>query len=193
MEILEKRILIDGKPLTNEVIDVGSFLNHRLDIRLLEHIGEEFRKRFDDVADRVNMILTVESSGIAIAAFTAKCFGYVPVLIAKKENPNAIREGYYFTDVTNIGDSTLTAIRVEKKYLGPDDHCLIIDDKLARGEDVLGLVHISKEAGAEILGAGVVIEKEFQNGGKKLRERGIRVEPLAVVTKLEDGHIYLKK
>jgi len=193
MEILEKRILVDGEPISNEIIDVSSFLNHKLDIRLLERIGEEFRRRFDDIADRVNMILTIEASGIAIAAFTARCFGYVPVLIAKKENPGAMREGYYFTDIANISDSTLTAIRVEKKYLGPDDRCLIIDDILALGEDVLGLSHILKEAGAEILGAGVVIEKEFQKGGRKLRERGIRVEPLAIVTKIENGHIYLKK
>ena len=193
MEIIEKRVLVDGEAISDEIININAFLSHRLDVRLLEVIGEEFRKRFDNIADRVNMILTVEASGIAIAAFTAKYFDYIPVLIAKKENPNTLKEGYYFTDVSSLADRTLTAIKIEKRFLGEGDRCLIIDDKLAKGEDVLGLAHIAREAGAEILGAGVVIEKEFQGGGKKLRDKGIRVEPLAIVSKIENGNIIFKK
>jgi len=193
MEIIEKRITLDGVAVTNEIISISAFLSHQLDVRLLEVIGKEFRRRFDDLADRVNMILTVEASGIAIAAFTAKYFGYVPVLIAKKDKPNTIREGFYFTDITNLADHTLTTIKIEKKLLGEKDRCLIIDDVLARGEDVLGLSHIAREAGAQILGAGVVIEKEFQEGGKKLRDKGIRIEPLAIVAKIENGNIYFRK
>jgi len=193
MESLEKRILLDCEAVTDEIIKVSAFLDHKLDIRLLEEIGQEFRRRFDDIADKINMILTVEASGIAIAAFTAKYFDYVPVVFAWKENPSSIKDGYYFTDVTNLGDRTLTAICIEKKLLGDGDRCLIVDDILAKGDDVLGLTLIAKEAGAEILGAGIVIEKEFQKGGEKVRARGIRVESLAVVTKIEKGHIYLKK
>jgi len=193
MESLEKRILLDCEAVTDEIIKVSAFLDHKLDIRLLEEIGQEFRRRFDDIADKINMILTVEASGIAIAAFTAKYFDYVPVVFAWKENPSSIKDGYYFTDVTNLGDRTLTAICIEKKFIGDGDRCLIVDDILARGDDVLGLTLIAKEAGAEILGAGIVIEKEFQKGGEKVRARGIRVESLAVVTKIEKGHIYLKK
>jgi len=193
MDILEKRILLDGEAVTNEIISVSAFLNHQIDVRLLEQIGLEFRERFDDIADKVNMILTIEASGIAIAAFTAKYFNYVPVVFAWKENPKSIKEGYYFTDVTNLKDRTLTAICIEKKFLGAGDRCLIVDDIVASGDDVLGLSLIAKEAGAEILGAGLVIEKEFQGGGQKMRDRGIRVESLAVVTRIENGHIYLKK
>ena len=193
MEILEKRILQDCETVANEIIKVTSFLDHRLDLKLLELIGEEFRRRFDDIADKVDMILTVEASGIAVAAFTAKYFNYVPVIFAWKENPNSIKEGFYFTDVSKINDRTLTAICIEKKVFEPDNRCLIIDDILARGEDILGLAHICKEAGAEILGAGVIIEKEFQEGGKKVRAKGIRVEPLTVVEKIENGNIIFKR
>jgi len=192
-EILVKRILLDGEVVTDEIINFSAFLNHHLDVRLLEGIGKEFRRRFDDIADKVNMILTVESSGIAIATLTARFFDYVPVLIAKKDAPDSIRSGYYFTDISNLRDRTLTAIKVEKKFLGEGDRCLLIDDVCAKGEDILGLWHLAREAGAEILGAGVAVEKEFQGGGKRLRDKGIRVESLAVVTKIEDGHIHVRK
>jgi len=192
-EILVKRIMVDGEAISDEIINFSAFLNHHLDVRLIEGIGKEFRRRFDDIADKVNMILTVESSGIAIATLTARFFDYVPVLIAKKDVPDTIREGYYFTDISSLKDRTLTAIKVEKKFLGEGDRCLLIDDVLARGEDILGLWHIAREAGAEILGAGVAVEKEFQGGGKKLRDKGIRVESLALVTKIENGHIHVRK
>jgi len=192
-EILVRRILLDGEAVTDEIINFSAFLNHHLDVRLLEGIGKEFRRRFDDIADKVNMILTVEASGIAIATLAATFFDYVPVLIAKKDLPDSIRGGYYFTDISSLRDRTLTAIKVEKKYLGEGDRCLLIDDVCARGEDILGLWHLAREAGAEVLGAGVAIEKEFQGGGKKLRDRGIRVESLAVVTKIEDGHIHVRR
>jgi len=193
MDIVKQRVLQECDTTADEIINVGAIIDQRLDLHLFEQIGEEFRRRFDDVADRVNMILTVEASGIAIAAFTAKYFDYVPVVFARKADPKKIREGYYFTDVSNIGDRTLTAIRIEKKFIGPEHRCLIIDDILAKGEDVLGLAHICKEAGAELLGAGVVIDKEFQKGGQKLRDKGIRFEPLTTVTKIENGVIHFKE
>ena len=193
MKILEKRIIQDGVAVSTEILKVDSFLNHQVDVTLFELIGAEFRTRFDDVADKVDKILTVEASGIAVAAFTAKYFNSVPVVFAKKEKQSTMTEGYYFAEVMSFTKRTLSAIRVDKKFLKEGDRCLIIDDFLAHGQSALGIAHIAKDAGAEILGAGIVIEKEFQGGGARLREKGIRVESLAVVTKIEDGNIFFKE
>jgi len=192
MEILKKRIIQDGVAVSTEILKVDSFLNHQVDVTLFELIGAEFRTRFDDIADKVDKILTVEASGIAVAAFTAKYFNSVPVVFAKKGKPSTMTEGYYFAEVMSFTKRTLSAIRIEKKYLNPGEKCLIIDDFLAHGQAALGIAKIAQDAGAEILGAGIVIEKEFQGGGDKLREKGIRVESLAVVSKIEDGEIFFK-
>jgi len=193
MEVLKQRILQDGVAVSSEILRVSSFLNHQVDVTLFDQIGEEFRRRFDDIADKVDKILTVEASGIAVAAFTARYFGSVPVVFAKKGKPSTMTEGYYFAEVMSFTKRALSAIRVDKKFLSAGDRCLIIDDFLAHGQAALGIVHIAKEAGAEILGAGMVIEKEFQGGGAKLREKGIRVESLAIVTKIENGEIFFKE
>jgi xanthine phosphoribosyltransferase len=192
MEILKKRILKDGVAIGTEVLKVDSFLNHQVDVTLFELIGAEFRTRFDDVADRVDKILTIEASGIAVAAFTAKYFGSVPVVFAKKEQPSTMAEEYYFSEIMSFTKRRMSSIRVDKKFLSADDRCLIIDDFLAHGQAALGLVRIAEQAGAEILGAGIVIEKEFQEGGARLREKGVRVESLAVVRKIENGVILFK-
>ena len=193
MEILKKRILRDGVAVETEILKVDSFLNHQVDMTLFELIGAEFRTRFDDVADRVDKILTIEASGIAVAAFTARYFGSVPVVFAKKEQPSTMMEDYYFSEIMSFTKRKLSSIRVDRKFLSSGDRCLIIDDFLAHGQAALGLVHIARQAGAEVLGAGMVIEKEFQGGGGRLREKGIRVESLAVVSKIEDGIIYFKE
>ncbi|MCL1896853.1 MAG: xanthine phosphoribosyltransferase [Clostridiales bacterium] len=192
MEILKKRILKDGLAVGTEILKVDSFLNHQVDVTLFELIGAEFRTRFDDVADRVDKILTIEASGIAVAAFTARYFGSVPVVFAKKEQPSTMMEDYYFSEIMSFTKRKLSSIRVDRKFLSAGDRCLIIDDFLAHGQAALGLVHIAQQAGAEVLGAGIVIEKEFQKGGGKLREKGIRVESLAVVERIEDGAITFK-
>jgi len=192
MEILKKRIIEDGVALSTEILKVDSFLNHQVDVTLFDLIGAEFRTRFDDIAGNVEKILTIEASGIAVAAFTAKYFNSVPVVFAKKSKPSTMTEGYYFAEVMSFTKHTLSAIRVDKKFIKEGDRCLIIDDFLAHGQAALGLLHIAKEAGAEILGAGIVIEKEFQGGGAKLREKGVRVESLAVVEKIENGEIIFK-
>jgi xanthine phosphoribosyltransferase len=155
-------------------------------------IGAEFRTRFDDVAERVDKILTIEASGIAVAAFTAKYFGSVPVVFAKKEQPSTMAEAYYFSEIMSFTKRKLSSIRIDKKFLSEGDKCLIIDDFLAHGQAALGLVRIAQQAGAEVLGAGFVIEKEFQEGGLRLREKGIRAESLAVVSEIKDGTIKLK-
>ena len=192
MDILKKRILKDGLTVGTEILRVDSFLNHQVDVTLFELIGAEFRTRFDDVADRVDKILTIEASGIAVAAFTARFFGSAPVVFAKKEQPSTMMEDYYFSEIMSFTKRKLSSIRVDRKFLTAGDRCLIIDDFLAHGQAALGLVHLAQQAGAEILGAGIVIEKEFQGGGEKLREKGVRVESLAVVERIEDGAIYFK-
>jgi len=190
MEKLRERIILDGVAVGTEILKVDSFLNHQIDVRLFEEIGEAFRERFADVAGRVDKILTVEASGIAVAAFTARAFGYPPVVFAKKERPNTMDEAYYFSEVMSFTKRKMSSIRIAKKFLSEGDRCLIIDDFLAHGQAALGLCHIANQAKAEILGVGTVIEKSFQGGGAKLREKGIRVESLAVVTKIENGKIY---
>jgi len=193
MEILKKRIIKDGLAVGTEILKVDSFLNHQVDVTLFELIGAEFRTRFDDVADKVDKILTIEASGIAVAAFTAKYFGSVPVVFAKKEQPSTMAEDYYFSEVMSFTKRKLSSIRIDKKFLAAGERCLIIDDFLAHGQAALGLARIAQQAGAEVLGAGIVIEKEFQEGGARLREKGYRVESLAVVSKIEDGAIYFKE
>ena len=192
MEILKNRIIRDGLAVGSEILKVDSFLNHQVDVTLFDLIGAEFRTRFDDVADKVDKILTIEASGIAVAAFTAKYFGSAPVVFAKKDKPTTMTDGYYFAEVMSFTKRTMSAIRIDRKFLKAGERCLIIDDFLAHGQAALGLVHIAAEAGAEILGAGIVIEKEFQKGGEKLREKGVRVESLAIVEKIENGEIIFK-
>jgi len=192
MEILKKRITKDGVAIGTEILKVDSFLNHQVDVTLFELIGAEFRTRFDDIADQVDKILTVEASGIAVAAFTARYFGSVPVVFAKKEQPSTMQEEYYFSEIMSFTKRKLSSIRIDRKFLSEGDRCLIIDDFLAHGQAALGLVKIAQQAGAEVLGAGMVIEKEFQEGGLRLREKGIRVESLAVVSEIKDGVIKFK-
>jgi xanthine phosphoribosyltransferase len=192
MEILKKRILKDGVAASTEILKVDSFLNHQVDVTLFELIGAEFRTRFDDIAGQVDKILTIEASGIAVAAFTARYFGSVPVVFAKKEQPSTMMDEYYFSEVMSFTKRKLSSIRVDKKFLGAGDRCLIIDDFLAHGQAALGLARIAQQAGAEVLGVWIVIEKEFQEGGARLQEKGFRVESLAVVTKIENGLIQFK-
>ncbi|MDR1796731.1 MAG: xanthine phosphoribosyltransferase [Clostridiales Family XIII bacterium] len=190
MDKLKDRIVRDGVAIGTEILKVDTFLNHQIDVDLFEEMGAEFRRRFGDVADRVDKILTVEASGIAVAAFTARAFGGVPVVFAKKEKPSTMDDEYYFSEVMSFTKRKLSAIRVAKKFLSAGDRCLIIDDFLAHGQAALGLLHICGQAGAEVLGCGIVIEKAFQGGGAKLREKGVRVESLAVVASIESGVIH---
>ncbi|MDR0357081.1 MAG: xanthine phosphoribosyltransferase [Clostridiales Family XIII bacterium] len=189
MDILKERIKSDGVAVGTEILKVDSFLNHRIDVRLFEEIGAEFRRRFSDVADKTDKILTVEASGIAVAAFVSRYFGYPPAVFAKKEMPNTMDEDYYFSEIMSFTKMKMSSIRIAKKYLRAGERVLIIDDFLAHGQAALGLVNLVAQAGAEILGVGIVIEKSFQGGGRKLRAKGLRVESLAIVEKVEDGNI----
>lgn len=188
MDRLKKRILDEGKAIGTEIIKVDHFLNHQIDVGFMEELGEEFKKRFPDC--NPNKIFTVESSGIAVACETAKQFSGIPVVFAKKAAPNTLVEGYYCAPAKSFTKGIVSTLRVSKNFLGPKDKVLIIDDFLASGEAALALCELCRQGGAEVLGIGAVIEKQFQGGGIKLRDKGYRVESLAVIKEIRDGEIY---
>lgn len=187
MKALKERIIADGVAIGTEIVKVDSFLNHQIDVALLDEIGREFAKRFQGI--EVSKILTVEASGIAIACITAKYFGNVPVLFAKKASPNTMTEDFYSAEVKSFTKGTVSVVRVSKKFLIPGDRVLILDDFLAHGEAAFGMAELVRQANAELVGIGAVIEKQFQGGGRKLREKGFRVESLAVIESIQDGKI----
>lgn len=186
MELLKNRILKDGKVIGDSIIKVDSFLNHQLDIELFNEMGKEFKARFSDA--KISKILTVESSGIAIACITAQYFK-VPVVFAKKHEALNLDSDTYNSNVYSFTKQKSYNIRVSKKYISPEDSILIIDDFLANGKAASGLVDIVHQAGAEVAGVGIVIEKGFQNGRELLLEKGVRVESLAVIKSIEGGII----
>lgn len=191
MKRLEERILQDGKMKEGNILKVDSFLNHQMDICLLNEIGKEFRRLFDGCP--VTKILTIEASGIGIAAIAAQYFDFIPVVFAKKTKSKNLDGELLTSQVISFTKGTISDIQVEKKFLSPDDTVLIIDDFLARGQAVLGLLDIVEQAGCKLAGCGIVIEKGFQDGGALLRERGVRVESLAVIEGIENGNIRFRK
>lgn len=190
MDLLKRRIIKDGTELGTEIVKVDSFLNHQLDIALFMALGKEIHHRFGHLG--INKILTIESSGIGIAAITAMYFDLPPVVFAKKTQPNTMTEAFYGAPVKSFTKGTVSIARVSKKYLNKDDKVLIIDDFLAHGEAAMGLCSLVEQAGGQVCGIAAVIEKEFQGGSKKLRDAGYYVDSLAVITKIENGQIYFK-
>ncbi len=186
MELLKQRIINDGKAIGNDVVKVDMFLNHLIEVNLLGEIGKEFRKRFP--SDKITKILTIEASGIGIACVAAQYFD-VPVLFAKKGANRNIGDNLYKADVYSFTKGTTTTIGVSKDYLSADDHVLIIDDFMANGKAVHGLLNIIGQAGASVEGIGIVIEKGFQPGGDSLRSLGYKVESLAIIKSIDDGNI----
>ncbi len=189
MQLLKERILKDGVVKPGNVLKVDSFLNHQMDIDLINEIGKEFRRRFP--SDKITKILTIEASGIGIACIVAQYFG-VPVVFAKKGTAKTTSTHYYSSKVHSFTKGIDYDAIVSKKYLDKDDNILIIDDFLANGQAVLGLVDIVKQAGANIAGVGIVVEKGFQTGRQLIEEKGYRVESLAVVEAFRDGAVILK-
>jgi xanthine phosphoribosyltransferase len=187
MKALKERIVADGVAIGTEIVKVDSFLNHQIDVALLDEIGREFAKRFEGCG--VSKILTVEASGIAIACMAARHFGNIPVLFAKKTSPNTMTEDFYGAEVKSFTKGTTSVVRVSKKYLKPGDRVLILDDFLAHGEAAVGLAELVEQAGAQLVGVGAVIEKQFQGGGMRLREKGYHVESLAIIESIQDGKI----
>ena len=186
MNLLKEIILDRGSVSGEEILKVDSFLNHQLDVSLLNAIGKEFKKRFED--KKINKILTIEASGIAIAAVTAQYFD-VPVVFAKKVQSKNVDKKTYKTEVFSFTKGRTYDVRVSKKYLSKDDHILIIDDFLAKGGASLGLIELVNKANANLSGVGIVIEKGFQEGGQLLRERGVDLQSLAIVDRFIDGNI----
>ncbi len=186
MELLEQKILKEGKALGNNIVKVDSFLNHQIDINLLKSIGKEFYKKFKE--DNITKILTIEASGIAIASITALYFN-VPVVFAKKTQSLNLDEDVYTNKVYSYTKNKYYDIKVSKKYLNEKDNILIIDDFLARGQAALGLYNIVKQSKGNVKGIGIVVEKGFQDGRKLLLEKEIRLESLAIVKKIQDGKI----
>ena len=186
MQLLKERILKDGVVKPGNVLKVDSFLNHKMDIDLINEIGKEFRRRFP--SDKITKILTIEASGIGIACIAAQYFN-VPVIFAKKAQSINIDGEVYHSKVESFTHKRVYDVILSKKFLSADDHVLIIDDFLANGCALLGLLELVKEAGASVEGAGIVIEKGFQSGGNSIREQGIHLESLAIVDSMNDTNL----
>jgi xanthine phosphoribosyltransferase len=184
MQLLKDRIRSDGKVLPGNILKVGSFLNHQMDIGLFNEIGKEFARRFKGVP--VSRILTIEASGIGIACITAQYFN-VPVVFAKKSKTKNISGDTLVTSVKSYTHNTTYDVMVAKDFIPAGESVLIIDDFLANGCALSGLVELVHMGGANVAGAGIVIEKGFQQGGADLRARGIRVESLAIIDRMEPG------
>ena len=181
MNFLEERILRDGIVKEGNVLKVDSFLNHQMDISLFEQMGEEFKKRF--AGKEINKIVTIEASGIGIACVVAKYFN-VPVVFAKKSKSINIEGDMYVAEVESFTHKCKNQVIVSKKFLGKGDRVLIVDDFLAVGNALNGLIDLVRQSGAELVGCGAVIEKGYQHGGDALRMQGIKVESLAIIEEM---------
>lgn len=185
MQALKDKILSEGQVIGDDILKVDGFLNHQIDTKFLEEIGCEFKKRFEGC--KVDKILTVEASGIAVACETAKQFGSVPVVFAKKAKPNTIVEGCYSAEARSFTKGTVANLRVIKRFVSEGEKLLILDDFLASGEAAVALIRIAEKAGAEVVGFGAVIDKTFQGGRKRIQDMGVRVEALASIERFESG------
>ena len=183
MELLEKRIIEDGEVLPGNILKVSNFLNHQIDVRLMDEMGAEFARLYKDT--KPTKILTIESSGIAVGYAVARQFG-VPLVFAKKHQSSNVNESVYSASVWSFTHNQNYTVVVSKKYINPGDKILLVDDFLANGNALNGLIEIVEKAGASVQGICIAIEKGFQNGGKMLREKGYRVESLAIVDKMTD-------
>ena len=184
MELLKERIRKDGKVKEGNVLKVDSFLNHQMDIHLFQEIGKEFQKRFQ--GEEINKILTIEASGIGIACIVAQSFD-VPVVFAKKTQTKNIAGDTWTTKVESFTHGRIYDIIVAKEFLGKGDKVLIIDDFMANGKALEGLAELVTMSGAELVGAGIVIEKGFQPGGENIRARGIHLESLAIIESMDES------
>ncbi|MBF0979699.1 MAG: xanthine phosphoribosyltransferase [Clostridiales bacterium] len=185
MQALKDKILSEGQVIGDDILKVDGFLNHQIDTKFLEEIGCEFKKRFEGC--KVDKILTVEASGIAVACETAKQFGSVPVVFAKKAKPNTIVEGCYSAEARSFTKGTVANLRVVKRFVSEGEKLLILDDFLASGEAAVALIRIAEKAGAEVVGFGAVIDKTFQGGRQRIQDMGVRVEALASIERFENG------
>lgn len=186
MQKLKEKILSEGQVIGTTILKVDTFLNHQIDPRFTMEMGAELASRF--AGEGITRVLTVEASGIAVAAATGLALG-VPVVFAKKGRASTQNAGVYASEIYSFTRQEKVGIFVSQKFLGPEDTILIIDDFLAHGEALKGMVDLVRQAGSRLAGAGIVIEKLFQGGGRQLRDRGVRIESLAAVKSMSDGQI----
>lgn len=193
LKLLEDRIVKDGIVKPGNVLKVDSFLNHQMDISLFNDMGKEFKRLFNDTP--INKILTIEASGIGIACVAAQYFDNVPVVFAKKSQIVNIDGEVYSTKIESFTHKRVYDVILSKKYLSSKDHVLIIDDFLANGCALNGLLDIAQKAGATVEGVGIAVEKGFQRGGELIRQKGIRVESLAIIESMDadSGNIVFKE
>ena len=192
MNIVEKRILRDGIVKAGNVLKVDSFLNHQIDVALLDEIARELKRRF--TGEKITKVLTIETSGIAIACAVAREYG-APVVFAKKAKTVNLDGEMYVAEVESFTHKKTNKVIVAKKFLNENDHVLIVDDFLANGCALQGLISIVDSAGAEVTGCGIVIEKGFQEGGHRIRNLGFRLESLAIIESMNDetGEVVFRK
>ncbi len=186
MQLLKDKITADAEIRPGGVVIVSNFLNHRMDIKLVDEIGKEFHRLFEDT--KPTLILTVEASGIGIACLAARYFG-VDVLFAKKSQSKNVTGETYSSLVRSFTKGTVFDVRVDKKFISKNDRVLIIDDFLADGEALRGLIDIVNQAGATVVGAGICVEKAFQPGGDKIRAAGINLHSLAILDTDSEGNL----
>ena len=189
MNFLEQRILRDGVVKAGNVLKVDSFLNHQMDVALLKEMGQEFHRRF--AHKKITKVLTIESSGIAVAYPVAEAFG-VPMVFAKKAKSDNIEGGLYQSEIFSYTYKKKVTLIVAQEWLNSDDRVLIVDDFMAKGYAMHGLIDIVKAAGAELVGIGIAVEKGFQGGGDGLRAEGYPVKSLAIIEEAQEGHIVFR-
>lgn len=190
MKLLQEKILKEGRVSGNDILKVDNFLNHQLDVAFLNEIGKEFKERFKN--DKIDKILTIEASGIAIASIASQHFGNVPVVFAKKVESKNLDKDVYETKVYSFTKGKEYSVKVSKKYLNDGENILVLDDFLANGRAALGLKDIVDQSGANLVGIGIVIEKGFQDGRELLLNEGIKLESLAILESIENGVIKFK-
>ena len=192
MNFLEDRIMKDGVVKEGNILKVDSFLNHQMDVKLFKQMGEEFKRRF--AGKNINKIITIEASGIGIACIVAECFD-VPVVFAKKSQSFNIDGDVYYAEVESFTHKCKNQVLISKKFVGPEDHVLIIDDFLANGCALQGLISIVNQAGGTVEGIGIAVEKGFQTGGQIIRNLGYQLESLAIVDGMNaaDGSINFRE
>jgi len=190
MQELKERIQREGKVLPGNIVKVDGFLNHRVDCQFMASLADEFAKYFD--ISKVDLILTAEASGIALAAVCAYRYG-IPMVFAKKAKSDNIEGGLYCSEIYSYTYKKKVTLLVSKEWIHPGDRVLIVDDFLARGEAMRGLCEIVQTAGAELVGIACAIEKGFQHGGDKLRESGVKVKSLAIIENAEPGKIEFRE
>lgn len=190
MDLLKQRILEEGRVKPGNILKVDSFLNHQLDIKLMNEIGKEFRRLY--VEEGINKILTLEASGIGIAVIAAQYFDSCPVIFAKKTKSKNLDGELLVAQVTSYTRGTTFDIQVARKFLNEGDRVLILDDFLATGQALIGLINIVRQSEATLAGCGIIIEKGFQSGGELVRSLGVRLDSLAIVDSIENDKIMFR-